>query len=237
MTKLHRIIWDSDTPSGRTFDLVVQAFIVASLITFPIETLPGLAPGTRRALNSFELVTVVFFTLEYALRLATAERRLKFLFSFSGLIDLLAILPFYLSTGLDLRTLRIFRLFRVFRTLKLLRYSRSIDRFKRAFVEVQEELIVFGIACGFLLYLSSIGIYYFERTVQPEKFASVFHAMWWSIATLTTVGYGDIYPMTAGGKVFTFFVLVVGLGVVAVPSGLMASALSRAVRPEEGELE
>ena len=85
-----------------------------------------------------------------------------------------------------------------------------------------------------LLYLSSVGIYYFESDAQPEQFKSVFHSLWWSVATLTTVGYGDVYPVTVGGKVFTFFVLMIGLGIVAVPAGLVASALAKA-REEVGE--
>ena len=93
-----------------------------------------------------------------------------------------------------------------------------------------------GAVAAILLYLSAVGIYYFERDAQPQQYASVFHALWWAIVTLTTVGYGDIYPVTLGGRMFTFFVLVLGLGVVAVPTGLLASALSQAREEEEEEL-
>jgi len=88
--------------------------------------------------------------------------------------------------------------------------------------------VLFGCIAMILLYLSAVGIYYFENAAQPEKFKSIFHSLWWALATLTTVGYGDIYPVTAGGQFFTFFVLMLGLGVVAVPTGLIASALSQA---------
>ena len=88
--------------------------------------------------------------------------------------------------------------------------------------------MLFGICSMVLLYFSAVGIYYFEKEAQPEAFGSVFHSLWWAVATLTTVGYGDIYPVTVGGKVFTFFILMVGLGIVAVPTGLFASALSKA---------
>ena len=97
---------------------------------------------------------------------------------------------------------------------------------------IKEELIVFLIATLFLLYVSSVGIYYFENPAQPDKFSSVFHSMWWSVATLTTVGYGDVYPITVGGKIFTFFILILGLGIIAVPTGLFASALTKSIEIE-----
>ena len=117
--------------------------------------------------------------------------------------------------------------------MKLARYSAAIQRFHRAFLIAREELILFGTTALIVLYVSSVGIYYCERNAQPETFASVFDALWWSVATLTTVGYGDIYPITTGGRILTFFVLIVGLGIVAVPTGLFASALSRSRDFEE----
>jgi voltage-gated potassium channel len=121
---------------------------------------------------------------------------------------------------------------RLLRILKLARYSGAIVRFQRAVALAREELLVFlGIAV-MLIYLSAVGIYYFEREAQPEQFASVFHSLWWAVVTLTTVGYGDAFPVTLGGRMFTFAVLMAGLGIVAVPTGLLASALAR-VREEE----
>ncbi|NAX22288.1 potassium channel family protein, partial [Vibrio sp. V39_P1S14PM300] len=98
----------------------------------------------------------------------------------------------------------------------------------QAFKIAKEELALFLAVSLIVLYLASVGIYYFENPVQPEVFSSIFHSLWWAVATLTTVGYGDIYPITPGGKVFTFFVLIVGLGIVSIPAGLVASALSKA---------
>ncbi|MEI8704314.1 ion transporter [Pseudoalteromonas sp. B62] len=137
-------------------------------------------------------------------------------------------LPFYLSTGYDLRSIRIFRLLRLVRILKLFKYNQAIKRFHRALVIAKEELILFGFVAAIMLYLSAVGIYYCESDAQPEQFSSVFHSLWWSVTTLTTVGYGDMYPVTVGGKIFTFFILTIGLGIVAVPTGLLASALSEA---------
>jgi voltage-gated potassium channel len=225
---LKQIVEDSDTVTGRLFDLSIQSLIIVSLVTFSLETLPNLSEVQRTLLRQVEVITVVIFTCEYLLRIFVASQKLKFIFSFFGLVDLLAILPFYVATGVDLRAVRAFRLLRLVRILKLARYSEAAQRFHRAFLIAKEELILFLFVAAIILYLAGVGIYYFENPVQPDKFASVFHSLWWAVATLTTVGYGDVFPITAGGKVFTFFVLVIGLGVVSVPAGLVASALSKA---------
>jgi len=229
---IRRVIDSTENTPGKLFTFSIQFLIIVSLVTFSIDTLPDLSPSTKEFLRLIEVITVVIFSLEYVLRLVAAEKVFKFAFSFFGLIDLAAILPFYIATGLDLRAIRVFRLLRVLRILKLLKYNQAISRFNRAFVIAKEELILFGIVAGILLYLSAVGIYYFENGAQPDQFKSVFHSLWWAVTTLTTVGYGDMYPITAGGRLFTFFVLTIGLGIVAVPTGLIASALSQ-VRNED----
>lgn len=213
-------------------EYLVQAFIVLSLVAFAVETLPSISDSTRLILSWFETTTVVLFSIEYLLRLTLSRPRSRYALSFFGIIDLLAVLPFYLSTGVDFRSIRAFRLLRLFRILKLARYSAAMRRFHRAFIIIREELVLFGTVALIVMYLSAVGIYYFEHDAQPERFTSVFDSLWWAVGTLTTVGYGDVFPVTSGGRVFTFFVLLVGLGIVAVPTGLFASALSRA-RDEE----
>ncbi|MEQ8633313.1 ion transporter [Gimesia maris] len=231
--RLKQIIEDSDTKAGKTFDLTIQAIIVLSLVCFSIETLPDLSDESRTLLHVIEIISVIIFTVEYLARVAVASDKAAFVFSFFGIIDLLAILPFYLSTGLDLRSLRSFRLLRLVRILKLARYSAAAKRFHRAFLIAREELALFLFASMIVLYLAAVGIYHFENPAQPEEFSSVFHSLWWAVSTLTTVGYGDIYPVTAGGKMFTFCILVVGLGIVSIPAGLVASALSKARELED----
>jgi voltage-gated potassium channel len=235
MPTLKRIVEQNDTRWGRVFDQSVQFLIVVSLITFSVETLPDLSQASRDFLRYAEVFTVLVFTAEYLLRLYVADRKLSFIFSFFGLVDLLAILPFYVSTGVDLRSIRAIRLFRLFRVLIVVRYSRAIRRFHRALLIAKEEIVLFALVAVLLLYLSAVGIYYFENEAQPDVFSSVFHSLWWSVCTLTTVGYGDIYPVTIGGKIFTFFVLVTGLGIISVPAGLVASALSKAREMEDNE--
>jgi voltage-gated potassium channel len=227
--RLKNIVEDSDSKSGRVFDVSIQCLIVISLITFSIETLPSF----RWWLYAIEVVTVAIFTIEYILRLTLADRKREFAFSFFGIIDLLSILPFYISTGVDLRSIRAFRLLRLFRAFKLVRYSKAIQRFHRALLIAREELILYFIVTVMLVYLAAVGIYYCETDAQPEKFTSVFHSLWWAVATLTTVGYGDVYPITAGGKIFTFLMLLVGLGIVSVPAGIVSSALQAARELED----
>lgn len=226
--QLKRTVEQSDTRAGRAFDLMIQALIVLSLIAFSIETLPNLSDGARVVLRWIEVITVAIFTGEYLLRLLVADSKPGFVFSVFGMIDLVSILPFYIATGVDLRSFRAFRLFRLFRLLKLVRYNKAIRRFHRALLIAREEIVLYLLLTALLLYLAAVGIYHFENTAQPEAFASVFHCMWWAAVTLTTVGYGDVYPITLGGRIFTFFLLLVGLGVVAVPAGLVASALAKA---------
>lgn len=232
---LKTLVERHDTPEGKAFDLVIQALIVISLLSFSMETLPNLSPAMRTFLGYVEVVTVVLFTIEYLLRVYVADRRLSYVFSFYGIVDLLAIVPFYLSLGIDMRSLRAMRLLRLFRLFKLVRYNNAIERFVRAFTIAREEIIVFIMVTVILLFLSSIGIYYFEHEAQPEVFASIFHSLWWAVTTLTTVGYGDMYPITAGGRIFTFCILMIGLGIVAVPAGLLASALNKVRREDDDD--
>ena len=230
---LRGIVQDTDTRAGRAFDLVVLCLILISVASLSVETLPNLPPAVRSALRTSEIVITVLFTVEYALRIATSERKAKYIFSFYGIVDLIAVLPFYLALGIDLRAIRAVRLFRVFIIFKLARYNRAMERFGKALARTRDEIAVFLMATFILLYISAVGIYYCEHEAQPDTFKSVFHSLWWAAATLTTVGYGDAYPITVGGKIFTFLMLMCGLGVVAVPAGLIAAALTKVLDREE----
>lgn len=226
--KLREVIEDVETTPGKVFDIGVQLLIVVSLICFSLETLPNLSDVHKSYLRNAEIFFVIIFTLEYLLRVFVAKPRAKFVFSFFGIIDFLSIAPFYLFAGVGTQYLRSLRLLRLVRTLKLVRYSDAAKRLHRALLVAKEEIVLYLVFTVFLLFFASVGIYHFENPAQPDVFSSIFHCLWWSVTTLTTVGYGDTYPITAGGRIFTFFVLIIGLGVVAVPAGLVASALSTA---------
>ena len=204
----------------------ITLLIVYSVVCFSIETLPDLSQGTRQFLHYSEIFVVVIFTVEYFYRIYSSANKVKFIFSFYGIIDLLAILPFYLATAIDLRSFRLMRLLRLARIFKLARYNSAMLRFGKALYLVKEELIIFTLASLLVIFLAAVGIYHFENEAQPEVFRSIFDSIWWAVGTLTTVGYGDIYPITLAGKLFTFFILIVGLGLIAVPTGIVASALT-----------
>ncbi len=171
------------------------------------------------------------FITEYLLRLATAPKRWNYVVSFYGLVDLAAILPTLL--GLDLRALRAIRLFRLLRLLKITR-TKAFNRFGRALLTVKDEGLIFLFTTALVLYFAASGIYLFEHDVQPDVFGSIPESLWWAVATLTTVGYGDTYPVTAGRRVFTSIVLLCGMAIVAAPAGLVAAALARASKNDNG---
>ena len=230
---IRSIIEDNTTTKGRIFDYFIQILILLSLVAFSIETFPNNSDNTIEFLKVLEIICIVIFSIEYLLRIYVAQKPLKYIFSFYGIIDLLAIFPFYLKASYDLKALRVFRVFRIFRALKLIRYNKALNRFQVAAKIVKEEMVLFLMVTLIFVFLSSSGIYFFENNAQPEEFSSIFHSFWWAIVTLTTVGYGDVYPITVGGKIFTFFILLIGVGVVTVPAGLVASGLSKAREIED----
>lgn len=235
--KIDKIVETRESKSGLYFDYFIQVLILLSIASFTVETIPDLEPQTVYFLERFELVCIVIFSLEYLIRLYIAKSKMRFVFSFYGIIDLLAILPFYLALGFDLRSARVLRFLRLFRIIKLIRYNKAIRRFQNAFIMIKQELIMFSVVSLILFYLSAVGIYYFENSVQPEAFSSIFSSLWWSVVTLTTVGYGDIVPITIGGRIFTFIILMIGLGIIAIPSGMISSALTEARAMEKEEMK
>ena len=224
---LRKIVYENDFREGKYFDYSIQILIVLSLLTFSLETVPNLNHKILRGLAYFEIFSIIIFTIEYCFRIFLSKKKLKYILSFYGIIDILAILPFYLSSTIDLRTIRIFRLFRLLRTLKLFRDGSAIRTFTKAYKNIKAELIMFSAVALFIIYVSSMGIYFFESELQPENFGSIFHCLWWSIVTLTSVGYGDAYPITVGGKIFTSFIILIGVGIIAVPTGLIAAAMAK----------
>jgi voltage-gated potassium channel len=213
---------------SKPFEIIFQILIVLSLICFTLETEPGLSSEFYEFLEIFEILLVAVFTLEYFLRIYFSKNKFKFILSFFGIIDLLAILPFYLALGFDLRAIRAVRFIRVFRLLKLTRYNKAVNFFYIALRDSKEELLIFSFLASALLYLTSVGIYFFEKDLQPEQFGSVSKSLWWSVVTLTSVGYGDVTPISAAGKIFTSIVLFLGIGLISVPSAIMVAAFSNA---------
>lgn len=222
-----KYIFDNTKPIGKSFELFIQFLIFISIVTFSIETLPALSSRTIKILNLVEIVCVSIFTFEYLGRIVYSKKGFRYIYSFYGLIDLIAILPFYISLGIDLRSIRILRLLRLFRILKLPRFNKAIRVLAKSLKSIKAELSVVIMVALVFIYLSSVGIYFFENEAQPENFKSIFHSIWWAIATLTTVGYGDVYPITLGGKIFSSVIILIGIGIIAIPTGLIASSINQ----------
>ncbi len=225
--------------TSRIWDISLFILVVLNLVAVALESVPALQNNFGVWLYNFELFSVVIFSLEYLARVWSApakkdgngkslplKARLRYIFSFYGLIDLIAILPFYIQAlfpGLDLRVLRALRLLRI---LKLNHYNSALDDLFGAILEEKKSfmttLYIFSVA----FFLSSSLIYYAEHKVQPEDFRSIPDAMYWSIITLTTVGYGDVSPVTVFGKSIAVITAIFGVVVVALLTGIVANAFN-----------
>lgn len=217
------------TIEGNLCSGFIQFLILASAVAFVIESDREQLEVDPYAIHFIilDVAFLVLFAIEYALRVYIEPRKRDFIFSFYGMIDLLAILPsLFLVPGF--RVLRILRFLKIFRVFKVTRFILAVDRLTEALHEIQQELLALVILSLMFVYLAACGIHYFEREAQPEAFGSILDSMWWAVVTLTTIGYGDVYPTTPGGRVFTALVALVGVGLIAIPSGLLASVLTEA---------
>ncbi|MCP9752347.1 ion transporter [Ferruginibacter sp. HRS2-29] len=227
---------------GTTADKAINSFIVGLIllntIAVILETVQSIYTPYRQVFYIIELFSVGFFSIEYLLRIwcctciekykHPVKGRLKYMLSPGAIIDLLAILPFYLplmGPG-DLRFVRSLRLLRFFRFFKLGRYLNASRVISNVFKSKKEELVLSFVITLFLIVIASCVMYYAEHDAQPEKFSSIPETMWWSVATLTTVGYGDEYPITGLGKFLTACISILGIGMFALPAGILASGFS-----------
>ncbi len=218
---------------------VVRAFLVililANVFALIIETMEDVSEMYRHIFHGFEYFSVAIFSTEYVLRLWAHKveegkggpvfGRIRYALSPLMLIDLFAVLPFYLPyiLPMDLIFLRALRLLRLLRVLKLGRYSDAIQVFFRVAMLKKEQLAVAGFGLAILLIVASSLMYYFERVAQPAIFGSIPHAMWWAIITLTTVGYGDAYPVTLMGRFLASIIALLGIGMFALPAGILSA--------------
>ena len=230
---------------SRRFDVFIMTLIVLNVVAVVTETVEALYTKYKVYYDFFEYFSVFVFTIEYIIRLwaCTARPkyshpvwgRLRYMFSVEALIDLLAILPFYLPLffDLDLRVIRMLRLFRLLRIFKLGRYSVAFGMIIKVIEKRREELMITLTLVLVLMILSSSLMYYIEHEVQPEAFTSIPATMWWSVATLTTVGYGDVYPVTPLGKVLAALIAILGIGIFALPAGILAAGFESEISRKE----
>lgn len=202
---------------------VIQTLILISVVSFTLETMEW-AEQYSATFAIFDFSITVIFCIEISVRLLVYDKPLRYLISFHGIVDLVSILP--ALAGLDSKGFRIIRLFRLLKLARSERVNSATNRLFKAFEQVKTELFIFSIIVFLLIYFSAVGIYLFENQVQPNAFSSIPAAMWWALATLTTVGYGDVYPITPGGKIFASLIILIGVGIVAIPTGLFATALA-----------
>ncbi len=232
---------DGNDRASRYFDLLIIALILLSVTSIVLESYDSLAGKYAFIFRGFELFSVIVFTVEYLFRIWTADLlypdsahpRLKYVFSFMALIDLLAILPFYLPfISADMRYLRMIRLFRMFRLFRVFKLGRYIDALQTIVQVIRlsaSQLIISLVMCSCVMLFSAIIMYTVENPVQPSHFPNVVASLWWAICTLTTVGYGDVYPITPVGRFFAALISVVGIGIIAIPTGIIAAGFSEVI--------
>ena len=231
--------------NGDLFSKFIYGLIVLNVIAIIFESHKGIKHSFNEMFLAFEYFSIGVFSLEYFVRIWIANlddnnprlfksRRLGYVFSAYGIIDLLAILPFYLPILItfDLRIVRILRLLRLLRILKLGKYSKSLRRIKNVLKDTKPQLSVTVFVAWILLVLASTLMFYAENDAQPDKFSNIGDSLWWAVATLTTVGYGDVYPVTVTGKLLSAIIALIGIGFVALPTGILSSAFVDNVRKD-----
>jgi voltage-gated potassium channel len=234
-----------DTAS-HIFDIAILLLIFLNVIAVIIGSVQSVQERWGTFLDIFETISVIVFTLEYIARLWSCtvdsqyrepiRGRVRLAFRAMLIVDLLAILPFYLPfLGIDLRSLRILRLFRVLRVFKVGRYYSSLNLIKHVLRDKREELVLTSALMALLLVVSSSLLYYCENPTQPEAFSSIPATMWWSVTTLTTVGYGDMYPVTLMGKLSASIVAILGIGMFALPTGIIGAGFVEAIQKKKGQ--
>lgn len=248
LTIIRRVVFDiidendgSRNKLNHYIGLLIVALILLSVVAVILESDRALFERYESQFYWFEFIAVIFFSIEYILRLWTApllypkvkpwKARLKYIFSIMAIIDFLAIVPFYVSMmavfgfiHIDMRFVRVFRLMRLLRIFKLNRYNDSMKLIGNVLKDEREKLLVTIFMTTILLVLASSLIYTVEHEIQPEAFPNIISSMWWAVATLTTVGYGDVYPVTAFGKMLAGIIALLGIGLVALPTGILSSS-------------
>jgi voltage-gated potassium channel len=228
--RLHTLIFEADTPTGKTFDVLLLAFIVLSVIAVLVDSVPSYHRSYGDLLLLAEWFFTLLFTLEYFLRILASKHPSRYIFSFYGIIDLLAILPTYMSLVLVgsqyLLIIRILRLLRVFRVLKLARYVRASKVLTIAMRNSRHKIVVFLEVVLTLVVIMGSLMYLIEG--EQHGFTSIPRSIYWAVVTLTTVGYGDIAPQTVLGQFVASVIMIIGYAIIAVPTGIISLEMAKA---------
>jgi len=224
-SKLHTIIYEADTPMGKLFDVVLLILILVSVILVMLESVTSIDTHYHDFLYFGEWVITIFFTIEYILRIITVKKAANYIFSFYGIIDLLSTIPLYLSFILAgsnaLLAVRAIRLLRVFRILKITRYMGEANKLNKALRDSKPKILVFLFAVLILSVIAGTIMYLVEG--EQSGFVSIPVSVYWCIVTLTTVGFGDIAPVTPLGQFIAAIIMIMGYGIIAVPTGIVSA--------------
>ena len=223
--KLHTIIYEADTPMGKLFDVVLLILILVSVILVMLESVTSIDTHYHDFLYFGEWVITIFFTIEYILRIITVKKASNYIFSFYGIIDFLSTIPLYLSFILAgsnaLLAVRALRLLRVFRILKITRYMGEANKLNKALRDSKPKILVFLFAVLILSIIAGTIMYLVEG--EQSGFVSIPISVYWCIVTLTTVGFGDIAPVTPLGQFIAAIIMIMGYGIIAVPTGIVSA--------------
>ena len=223
--RLHDIIYEADTPMGKLFDVILLILIVLSIIIVMLESVKGLSAETYKLLYYAEWIITIFFTFEYVARIISIKKPSSYIFSFYGIIDFLSTIPLYLSffiTGTSaLLAVRALRLLRVFRILKISRYIGESNKLAKAIKDSRAKILVFLFVVLVLCIIMGTLMYIIEG--EESGFKSIPISVYWCIVTLTTVGYGDIAPVTPLGQLLAAIIMIMGYGIIAVPTGIVSA--------------
>lgn len=236
-TKLHEIIYEADTPTGKIFDIILLIFILLSIVLVMLESVNSIDKKYHEVLYVSEWIVTILFSIEYVLRVISVKKPFKYIFSFFGIIDLLSTIPMYLTFMFGgaqaLVVLRALRLLRVFRILKLARYLGASNQLKNSIIESRVKILVFL----FAVIISSVVFGTIMYLVEGEEngFSNIPKSVYWCIVTLTTVGFGDIAPQTALGQFITTIIMILGYGIIAVPTGIISAEYTKASNKAEKE--
>ena len=244
--KAFEIIESGKTPLSKIINITIVILIFLTLITVVASTF-DISNSLRIIFSKFEIFSTIIFTVEYILRVWTSDllypelspirARIKYIFSFMALIDFIAILPFYLLffIKIDLQALRTLRALRLLRIIKINRYTTALKTITQVFKNKANQLISSMVVVGLLMIIASVLMYNFESEAQPDKFSNAFDSLWWAMSALTTVGYGDVYPIAVAGKILGIVIAIIGIGMVAVPTGIITAGFTEVLHNKKSK--
>lgn len=231
--RLHEVVFEADTKKGRRFDVILLWAIILSVIAVMLESVPEIAEDYGLLLHTFEWGFTILFTIEYIARIISVKRPLKYMISFFGIVDLLSILPAYLGLFINgtssLTVIRILRFLRIFRVLKLMTFMREAIVLRQAIKSSRKKMTVFLVGIAILVVILGTIMYIIEGA--ESGFTSIPRSIYWAIVTITTVGYGDIYPQTALGQSLASIVMIIGYAIIAVPTGIVGAQIAMNKQP------